>query len=233
MANTQMPKLRSACDACRKAKVRCKGGTPCMYCERHHNSCHYSFATRIGKPKGSRNYKTLRRLREPALNAAAATSQQPLACHLNYPTSSSLSMLPASTVVEWNAVEYPMTSSCQHGNSTYTWVAPRPIPTPPESIDLGYKGLLLHPKPLISQISHTETTSSPPQAHADDLYSTSSGFPTYHASFQSIPCYSFTSEQNAGCLPVYPRQLEYGAFYAAMPYDVQSQQHPARLTGSY
>ncbi|KAH8695331.1 hypothetical protein BGW36DRAFT_361032 [Talaromyces proteolyticus] len=192
MANTQTPKLRSACDACHEAKVRCSGGTPCMHCKNHHHSCHYSFAARIGKPKGSRNRKTLARLREAALNAAVATSQQPFASSLNYPAPSSFSTMPASTVADWSAVEYPMTSSYQNAHSTsYAWVAPQPIPTPPESVDLGCKTLPLHNDPLLSQTSHAEITSSPPQTHAGDLYSTSSGSPSYHAPFQSTPCDCF------------------------------------------
>jgi hypothetical protein len=55
-------KLRSACDACHQAKVRCTGGVSCLHCRNHNQECHYSYAARIGKPKGSRNRKTLARL---------------------------------------------------------------------------------------------------------------------------------------------------------------------------
>lgn len=66
-SSQQTPKLRSACDACHEAKVRCSGGTPCLHCKNHRLNCHYSYAARIGKPKGSRNRKTLARLREAGL----------------------------------------------------------------------------------------------------------------------------------------------------------------------
>lgn len=70
----QQAKLRSACDACHEAKVRCTGGRPCVHCKNHQQNCHYSFAARIGKPKGSRNRKTLARLKEAALDGGSSIS---------------------------------------------------------------------------------------------------------------------------------------------------------------
>ncbi|OCL02658.1 hypothetical protein AOQ84DRAFT_392810 [Glonium stellatum] len=60
-------KLRSACDACHSAKIRCSGGgVPCTRCERDGVQCHYSYRANLGKPKGSLNKKTLERLRRNA-----------------------------------------------------------------------------------------------------------------------------------------------------------------------
>ncbi|KAF2815497.1 uncharacterized protein BDZ99DRAFT_567329 [Mytilinidion resinicola] len=68
----QERKLRSACDACHSAKIRCSGGAvPCTRCERDGVQCHYSFRANLGKPKGSLNKKTLERLRRNAEQQAA------------------------------------------------------------------------------------------------------------------------------------------------------------------
>ncbi|KAI1300939.1 hypothetical protein F5Y03DRAFT_222282 [Xylaria venustula] len=61
------PKLRQACDFCHGVKIRCSGGSPCEKCNSSNIECHYSYAAKSGKPKGSRHKKTLARL---AANAA-------------------------------------------------------------------------------------------------------------------------------------------------------------------
>ncbi|CAI7591076.1 unnamed protein product [Penicillium bialowiezense] len=48
--------LRTACDGCHAAKIRCSGGTPCTRCARDQKA-------KIGKPRGSLNKKTIERLR--------------------------------------------------------------------------------------------------------------------------------------------------------------------------
>lgn len=53
------PKLRSACDSCHAAKVKCTGEPTCARCQSQDLPCSYSYAMRAGKPKGSRNRKTL------------------------------------------------------------------------------------------------------------------------------------------------------------------------------
>jgi hypothetical protein len=60
----QTKKLRSACDACHQCKVKCPGGTPCSRCLSKGLSCRYGFQNRAGKPKGSKNKKTLERQRQ-------------------------------------------------------------------------------------------------------------------------------------------------------------------------
>lgn len=52
-------KLRSACDFCHAAKVKCSGGPACDRCRAQDLPCTYSVAMRAGKPKGSCNRKTL------------------------------------------------------------------------------------------------------------------------------------------------------------------------------
>lgn len=52
-------KLRSACDFCHTAKVKCSGGSACDRCRAQDLPCTYSVAMRAGKPKGSCNRKTL------------------------------------------------------------------------------------------------------------------------------------------------------------------------------
>ena len=50
-------KIRSACDACHKMKVRCSGDVPCETCLNTGDLCIYSYSGRLGRPKGTRNSK--------------------------------------------------------------------------------------------------------------------------------------------------------------------------------
>ncbi|PKY08164.1 hypothetical protein P168DRAFT_314284 [Aspergillus campestris IBT 28561] len=58
------PKLRAACENCRQSKVKCNlsGKNTCIRCLRHGLHCRYRVANRSGKPKGSKNRATLRKL---------------------------------------------------------------------------------------------------------------------------------------------------------------------------
>ncbi|KAF3386914.1 hypothetical protein F1880_001094 [Penicillium rolfsii] len=58
------PKLRTACENCRQSKVKCNlsGDNACTRCLRNGLQCQYGFANRSGKPKGSKNRATLRKL---------------------------------------------------------------------------------------------------------------------------------------------------------------------------
>ncbi|CAG8237710.1 unnamed protein product [Penicillium olsonii] len=58
------PKLRTACENCRQSKVKCNlsGKSVCTRCLRHGLQCQYGYANRSGKPKGSKNRATLRKL---------------------------------------------------------------------------------------------------------------------------------------------------------------------------
>lgn len=210
MANIQTPKLRSACDACHEAKVRCTGGTPCVHCKNHRHDCHYSVAARIGKPKGSRNRKTLARLREAALNSAGATSEPsafPMSAAYPATTTSAPFSAPATTT-EWDISSYGVSPlslllSCislqtanqllQQGQyASYAWISPQPIPTPPESVDMGCKNLPLHHDHIVSQASHSPSLHSvTSMSHPGDIYSADHGSPGYAASFQSAACGCF------------------------------------------
>lgn len=58
-------KHKAACDQCNASKVKCPGGgPPCKRCADGSHPCHYSLARRIGKPPGSKNRKTLEKLRQ-------------------------------------------------------------------------------------------------------------------------------------------------------------------------
>ena len=59
------PKHKAACDHCTVSKVKCPGGgPPCKRCADSSQPCHYSLARRFGKPPGSKNRRTLERLRQ-------------------------------------------------------------------------------------------------------------------------------------------------------------------------
>lgn len=58
-------KHKAACDQCNASKVKCPGGgLPCKRCPDSSHPCHYSLARRIGKSPGSKNRKTLEKLRQ-------------------------------------------------------------------------------------------------------------------------------------------------------------------------
>ncbi|OKL56512.1 hypothetical protein UA08_08300 [Talaromyces atroroseus] len=57
-------KLRTACDGCHAAKIRCTG------------VCHYSAKAKIGKPRGSMNKKTIERLRRMREEATTKTTEK-------------------------------------------------------------------------------------------------------------------------------------------------------------
>jgi hypothetical protein len=63
-AGGDTPKLRTACENCRQSKVKCNlsGKSVCTRCLRHGLQCQYGYANRSGKPKGSKNRATLRKL---------------------------------------------------------------------------------------------------------------------------------------------------------------------------
>ncbi|PWY92495.1 3-oxoacyl-reductase [Aspergillus heteromorphus CBS 117.55] len=64
VSNGDAPKLRAACENCRQSKVKCNlsGKDTCIRCLRHGLPCRYRVANRSGKPKGSKNRATLRKL---------------------------------------------------------------------------------------------------------------------------------------------------------------------------
>ena len=55
-------KLRTACDICHQAKMKCSGGSPCNGCRDSGYECSYSVSNRIGRPKGTKNKRTLERM---------------------------------------------------------------------------------------------------------------------------------------------------------------------------
>ncbi|KAL8756520.1 MAG: hypothetical protein Q9199_002884 [Rusavskia elegans] len=62
LSSSQVKKYKAACDHCHRSKTKCSGGgPPCKRCADTFHPCHYSPAARIGKPKGSKNKKTLER----------------------------------------------------------------------------------------------------------------------------------------------------------------------------
>ncbi|KAF2134731.1 hypothetical protein P153DRAFT_392051 [Dothidotthia symphoricarpi CBS 119687] len=52
-------RLRSSCDACHRSKIKCTGGDPCSTCLGSQSRCTYSRGNRLGRPKGSKNKRTL------------------------------------------------------------------------------------------------------------------------------------------------------------------------------
>nr|WHP53399.1 transcription factor [Leptobacillium sp.] len=54
-------RMRSACDSCHQSKIRCSREMPCSSCRRAQSACTYSLRSRLGRPKGSKNKRTLMR----------------------------------------------------------------------------------------------------------------------------------------------------------------------------
>ncbi|CZR60186.1 uncharacterized protein PAC_10082 [Phialocephala subalpina] len=52
-------KLRHACNSCHRAKVKCSRGTPCAGCAASGDRCVYSESNRAGRPRGTKNKRTL------------------------------------------------------------------------------------------------------------------------------------------------------------------------------
>lgn len=75
---TEGKRLRRACNACHRMKLRCSGTKPCARCQDTGNECAYAFVAKLGKPRGSRNKKTIERERERQRQrqASAAASEQ-------------------------------------------------------------------------------------------------------------------------------------------------------------
>ena len=71
-------KLRTACDVCHQAKMKCSGGQPCAGCRDSRYACSYSVSNRIGRPKGTKNKRTLERLsrQKPSNLAEQSSSNQ-------------------------------------------------------------------------------------------------------------------------------------------------------------
>lgn len=57
-------RLRAACNLCHQAKIKCSGEYPCSACQGSNLQCVYSPASRQGRPKGSKNKRTLMQERE-------------------------------------------------------------------------------------------------------------------------------------------------------------------------
>ncbi|KAF3389962.1 C6 finger domain transcription factor gliZ [Talaromyces pinophilus] len=60
----RLGKLRAACDSCHRTKVKCSGSHPCERCQKMGFHCIYSTSNRIGRPKHTRNKKTIERIRK-------------------------------------------------------------------------------------------------------------------------------------------------------------------------
>ena len=52
-------KLRHACNECHRMKIRCSGENPCEGCVNSRTTCCYSVSGRLGRPKGTKNKRTL------------------------------------------------------------------------------------------------------------------------------------------------------------------------------
>lgn len=84
-------KYKAACDQCHNSKVKCPGGkTPCKRCADTCQPCHFSLAARIGKPPGSKNRKTLERLRRAAEGNADISGEGRSGDGSDSPTDSSM-----------------------------------------------------------------------------------------------------------------------------------------------
>jgi hypothetical protein len=59
-----MVRRRSACNVCHEGKIKCSGGLTCVACQLSGLQCTYSLISRLGRPKGSKNKRTLQQQNE-------------------------------------------------------------------------------------------------------------------------------------------------------------------------
>ncbi|CDM38091.1 Zn(2)-C6 fungal-type DNA-binding domain [Penicillium roqueforti FM164] len=104
-------RLRSACDGCHAAKVRCTGNLPCARCSGDNLECHYSLKAKIGKPRGSMNKKTIERLRQ----GKESMEKHDLTIHTPPPTSDSTPAIPPLPSCDEDSVFSPLPSPSNVG----------------------------------------------------------------------------------------------------------------------
>ena len=68
------PRRRAACQPCYESKVKCSRGQPCLRCQVAQKKCYYELASRIGKPRGSKN-RTQLRSPQPGRGGETATTK--------------------------------------------------------------------------------------------------------------------------------------------------------------
>jgi hypothetical protein len=113
---TEGKRLRRACNGCHRMKLRCSGTKPCAHCQDTGNDCAYAFVAKLGKPRGSRNKKTIERERERQRQVSAAASEQGEGNGEAEPDTRSSS--PASTPPPPSTVQRKLTDSGNYsGNS--------------------------------------------------------------------------------------------------------------------
>ncbi|OKL63133.1 hypothetical protein UA08_01622 [Talaromyces atroroseus] len=155
------------------------------------------FAARIGKPKGSRNRKTLARLQEAASHAATSQASSPTPSFSVTPSPYSVSPHSLPTVPEWINSEYPFPSTQPDSYTSYAWMPPQSIPTPPESIDMTLKPIAAHDHTFnrISQSSefhlHSPQLSRSANTTNTDFSITTHETTSYPVSWQSATCDCF------------------------------------------
>ncbi|KAI4158776.1 MAG: hypothetical protein LQ342_007171 [Letrouitia transgressa] len=93
----QGQKLRSACDRCHHAKLKCSGGKPCAGCYDSREQCCYSVSHKPGRPKGVKNKRNFdqtgtRKTKTARANLSAST--KPPQHQQRQPSSSVPSMVP-------------------------------------------------------------------------------------------------------------------------------------------
>ncbi|KAI9042721.1 Zn(II)2Cys6 domain-containing transcription factor hasA [Aspergillus affinis] len=112
---THKQKLRSACDSCHQCKVKCSGGSPCFRCASKGLSCRYGYQNRAGKPKGSKNRKTLERAHQMRMQwlteQLRGANGELDGMTLNLTDPSSLLPSPALSVNRWKTDHTPRSSS--------------------------------------------------------------------------------------------------------------------------
>ena len=81
--------------------MKCFGGTPCAGCRDSGHQCRYSVSNRIGRPKGTKNKRTLDRMSQnksggsdqAELEQSSSSQPQPLTASLNKPACNSMTPL--------------------------------------------------------------------------------------------------------------------------------------------
>ncbi|KAJ5366990.1 hypothetical protein N7541_000931 [Penicillium brevicompactum] len=160
--------LRTACDCCHAAKIRCSGGAPCTRCARDQKA-------KIGKPRGSLNKKTIERLRMKEKQRQAPQT----------PPSTAGSVDVAEPIPPLPSCDSPVAVNVDLGPLSPS----QPMPTPPDfGLGTAFDDLIFPESQLESWLPETTEcfqTENPPDTQPRSPVQQANSHPTPRPSFST------------------------------------------------